>query len=101
MSSGPQQFDKYELRTLLGRNDSAEVWKAFDSHLNRYVVLKILHANLQNDPEFVTHFQQQAQAIASLHHPNIVRIHDVRVLPVEPASNSLTAFIVMQYVEGA
>lgn len=101
MSPGPQRFDKYELRELLGRTATIEVWKAFDSQLHRYVTLKILHTQLQNDPEFVTRFQQQAQAIASLHHPNIVQIHDVHVLPVEPASNILTACIVMQFVEGA
>src|SRR5712691_8708946 len=96
---GPQRFDKYELRELLGRGDTTEVWKAFDSQLNRYVALKILHADLLNDPEFITRFQQQARIIASLRHPNIVQIHDVQDSRA-PGSNSVTAIIVMKHVEG-
>src|SRR2546430_1104179 len=41
--SGPQRLGKYELHQRLGRGGMAEVWKAFDTQLQRYVALKILH----------------------------------------------------------
>jgi serine/threonine protein kinase len=78
----------------------AEVWKAFDRQLQRYVALKILHADLQNDPSFITRFEREAQVIASLHHPSIVQIHDFHISR-PPESDSTIAYMVMDYVEGS
>ena len=78
-SSNPQRLGKYELRESLGRGSMAEVWKAYDSQLERYVAIKILHADLQADPEFLTRFACEARVIASLHHPNIVQNIDLMV----------------------
>src|SRR5438105_11360272 len=99
MSTLTQRLGKYELRERLGRGGMAEVWKAYDSQLQRYVALKILHADLQTDPEFITRFEREARVIASLHHPNIVQIHDFQVAQAEN-SNSPIAYMVMDYVEG-
>src|SRR5438876_7896478 len=98
-SSNPQRIGKYELRERLGRGGMAEVWKAFDSQLERYVAIKILHADLQADPEFMTRFTREARVIASLHHPNIVQIHDFQIVH-PPESNRPIAYMVMEYVEG-
>jgi len=95
----PKRFGKYELRELLGRGGMAEVWKAFDTQLERYVAIKILHADLQADPEFMTRFTREAKVIASLHHPNIVQIHDFQIYQ-PPESKSPIAYMVMDYVEG-
>jgi eukaryotic-like serine/threonine-protein kinase len=97
--SGPQRLGKYELRERLGRGGMAEVWKAFDTQLQRYVALKILHADLQNDPNFISRFEREAQVIASLHHPNIVQIYDFHIAR-PPESDSTIAYMVMDYVEG-
>ena len=99
MSTNPRQLGKYELRERLGSGGMAEVWKGFDTQLHRYVAIKILHANLQNDPEFITRFVREARAIASLHHPNIVQIYDFQTVNPSESSNSL-AYMVMDYVEG-
>src|SRR6266702_2552582 len=99
MSTNPRQLGKYELRERLGSGGMAEVWKSFDTQLHRYVAIKILHANLQNDPEFMTRFVREARAIASLHHPNIVQIYDFQTVNPSESSNSL-AYMVMDYVEG-
>ncbi len=103
MSTGfntdPKRFGKYELRELLGRGGMAEVWKAFDTQLERYVAIKILHADLQADPEFMTRFTREARVIASLHHPNIVQIHDFQIYQA-PDSNNPIPYMVMDYVEG-
>jgi serine/threonine protein kinase len=98
-SSNPQRLGKYELRESLGRGGMAEVWKAYDSQLERYVAIKILHADLQSDPEFLTRFTREARVIASLHHPNIVQVHDFQIVRPPEASSPL-AYMVMDYVEG-
>ena len=100
MSTEPvRRLGKYELQERLGHGGMAEVWKAMDTQLQRHVAIKLLHANLQADPNFVTRFQHEAQVIASLRHPNIVQIHDFQVSQ-PPESNTPTAYMVMSYIEG-
>jgi eukaryotic-like serine/threonine-protein kinase len=94
-----QRLGKYELRERLGRGGMAEVWKAFDPQLERYIAIKLLHADLQADPEFNTRFTREARVIASLHHPNIVQIHDFQISH-PPESHAPTAYMVMEYIEG-
>ena len=93
-----ERLGKYELVERLGRGGMGEVWRAFDTGLRRHVAIKILHADLQADPDFVTHFMREAQLVASLHHPNIVQIHDFQL--VEGEGSSVKAFMVMDYIEG-
>jgi eukaryotic-like serine/threonine-protein kinase len=78
----------------------AEVWKAFDTQLQRSAALKILPADLLNDPHFISRFQREAQVIASLHHPNIVQVYDFHIAR-PPESESTFAYMVMDYVEGS
>src|SRR2546426_12211504 len=100
MSEGHQSIGKYELLELLGRGGMAEVWKGFDPHLQRYVAIKILHADLQSDADFIKRFEREARAIASLRHPHIVQVHDFQLVdPTEPGN--LRAYMVMKYIEGA
>ncbi len=99
MSTNPQRLGKYELLERLGQGGMAEVWKAHDTQLQRYVAIKILHANLQEDPNFITRFEREAQLIASLHHPNIVQVHDFQVSR-SPESGAPMAYMVMDYIEG-
>src|SRR5437588_2225506 len=99
MSTNLRRLGKYELLERLGRGGMAEVWKARDTQLQRYVAIKILHANLQEDPNFITRFEREAQLIASLHHPNIVQIHDFQVSR-SSESEAPIAYMVMDYVEG-
>src|SRR5690242_2630111 len=94
-----RRLGKYELQERLGQGGMAEVWKARDTQLQRYVAIKLLHANLQADPDFVARFEREAQAIASLRHPNIVQIHDFQV-SLPPESPAPTPYMVMAYIEG-
>jgi serine/threonine-protein kinase len=93
-----QHLGKYELIDRLGRGGMGEVWKARDTQLQRYVAIKLLHADLQSNPDFVTHFMREAQLVASLHHPNIVQVHDFQLTDVE--GSSIKAYMVMDYIEG-
>ncbi len=99
MSTNPRSLGKYELHNLLGRGGMAEVWKAFDPRLKRYVAIKFLNANLRTDPTFATRFVREAQAVASLRHPNIIRIYDFESSISESENDSMT-YMVMDYVEG-
>jgi serine/threonine protein kinase len=94
-----RRLGKYELQERLGQGGMAEVWKALDTQLQRYVAIKLLHTRLLEDPNFITRFEHEAQLIASLHHPNIVQIHDFQVSR-PPDSDSPIAYMVMAYIEG-
>ncbi len=65
----------YEVLEVLGRGGMAVVYKARQRSLNRLVALKMLSESsaLEANARFVT----EANAVARLHHPNIVQIHDV------------------------
>ena len=82
----------------------AEVWKALDTQLQRYVAIKLLSANLQADPNFVSRFRHEAQIIAALRHPNIVQIYDFYTAEDHSAGSSdaeAIAYMVMEYVQGS
>jgi eukaryotic-like serine/threonine-protein kinase len=99
MSMEPRRLGKYELLERLARGGQGEVWKAFDPQLRRYVAIKQLHANVQSDPDFISRFEREARFIASLHHPNIVQIHDFQLV-LTPGSDATTAYMVMEHIEG-
>ncbi|MCU1698390.1 MAG: serine/threonine protein kinase, partial [Mycobacterium sp.] len=69
-------FGRYRLIELLGRGGMGEVWRAFDTAMNRVVALKVLPANLADDAQYQARFRREAQAAASLDEPHIVPIHD-------------------------
>jgi eukaryotic-like serine/threonine-protein kinase len=98
MSTHPQRLGKYELLEQLGYGGMAEVRKALDTHLQRLVAIKLLHANLKEDPHFIVRFEREAQLIASLHHPNIVHLHDFQIASSE--EEGAIAYMVMEYIEG-
>jgi len=93
-----ERLGKYEVLERLGRGGMGEVWKARDTQLRRFVAIKFLHANLQGDPDFITHFMREAQLVASLHHSNIVQVHDFQL--TDTRGSGTTAYMVMDYVEG-
>lgn len=64
---------------LVGRGGMGEVWRAFDTAMNRVVALKVLPANLADDAQCQARFRREAQAAASLDEPHIVPIHDFGV----------------------
>src|SRR5690554_7988914 len=71
----------------------AEVYRATDLLLSRAVAVKVLLPQFASDEEFVERFRREAQAAASLSHPNVVNIFDV-------GEDEGTYFIVMEYVRG-
>jgi eukaryotic-like serine/threonine-protein kinase len=102
MNRTPRHLGKYELLERLGYGGIAEVWKALDTQLQRFVAIKLLQPNLRDDPQFISRFQAEARMIASLHHPNIVQIHDFQVYASDDGDSqeASIAYMVMDYVEG-
>jgi pimeloyl-ACP methyl ester carboxylesterase len=92
---GPgQKLSQYEVVEKLGSGGMGVVYKALDRRLQRFVALKFLPPYLSAEPELKLRFTQEAQAIASLDHPNLCTIFEVE----ETADGQL--FIVMPYYEG-
>lgn len=84
---------RYEIIEHVGSGGMADVYKAHDRILDRIVAVKILHAQLASDEEFLRRFQQEAQGAARLSHPNIVSIYDV-------GEDKNRHYIIMEYIAG-
>ncbi len=67
----------YEILSFLGKGGMGEVYLARDPSLNRKVALKLLLDNFTRDEARVRRFIQEAKAVSSLNHPNIITIHEI------------------------
>jgi serine/threonine protein kinase/Tol biopolymer transport system component len=83
----------YEILQQLGEGGMGVVYKARDTHLDRFVAVKVLPAEKVSDPERRRRFEQEAKSASALNHPNIVTIHDI-------AEADGVSYIVMEYVAG-
>src|SRR5689334_3734143 len=96
MSTGVRKLaDRYELLSCIAIGGMGEVWKALDCQLQRYVAVKLLRPDCQNAARFVARFTQEARILASLSHPNIVKIHDFY-----SEGSPLLCYIIMDLIEG-
>ena len=87
--------NRYEILEEVGLGGMATVYKAKDHVLNRLVAVKVLKDEFTTDTDFIKRFNTEAQAAASLSHPNIVSIYDVG----HEDENNLY-YIVMELVQG-
>src|SRR5579859_4792303 len=83
----------YRLEMPLGKGGMATVYRAYQSAVKRYVAIKVMAANLADDPGFVQRFSREAQVIASLQHPHILPIIDY-------GQSDGLHYLVMPYLEG-
>src|ERR1700761_7818943 len=70
-------FGRYRLIELLGRGGMGEVWRAYDTEIDRVVALKMLLAQFGADATFEHRFRREARAAARLDDPHVVPIYDV------------------------
>lgn len=85
--------DRYEILERIGMGGMSDVYKAKDHKLNRHVAVKVLKQEFSENTNFVSKFRVEAQAAASLMHPNIVNVYDV-------GEDNGIYYIVMELVEG-
>ena len=88
---------KYKLLSLLGKGGMSSVYLAEHLLMRRHCALKVLPAKRVDDSSYLERFHREAQAAASLDHPNIVRAYDV---DHQEEGNRQIHFLVMEYVEG-
>ena len=68
---------RYRLLSLLGKGGMSSVYLAEHMVMKRHCALKVLPAKRVNDASYLGRFHREAQAVAALDHPNIVRAYDV------------------------
>lgn len=85
--------ERYEILSKIGTGGMADVYKAKDHKLNRFVAVKVLKPEFREDTTFIRKFRSEAQAAAGLTHPNIVNVFDV-------GDDEGVYYIVMELIEG-
>jgi serine/threonine protein kinase len=83
----------YQILSTIATGGTAVLYKAIQTSLDRFVVVKRLHSHLISDPNFTKRFELEAKAAASLDHENIVRIIDF-------GSSHDNYYIVMECIDG-
>ena len=87
------RIGRYELQRQLGTGGMGAVHLARDPDLQRFVAIKLLHANLAATPGARERFRREARSLAALNHPGIVTIHEI-------GEHDGADFIVMEYLQG-
>ncbi|MFJ6797594.1 protein kinase [Streptomyces sp. NPDC091268] len=105
MAEGPEHWGagglvgdgRYRLTHRLGRGGMAEVFAAEDVRLGRTVAVKLLRADLAEDPTSKARFTREAQSVAGLNHHAVVAVYDSGEDKIGP---NTVPYIVMELVEG-
>jgi eukaryotic-like serine/threonine-protein kinase len=82
-----------EIHSPLGAGGMGEVYRAFDTRLNREVAIKVLPESVSADPERLRRFDQEARAAAALNHPNILAVYQM-------ATHGGASYMVTELLEG-
>ncbi|MDD7220287.1 MAG: Stk1 family PASTA domain-containing Ser/Thr kinase [Clostridia bacterium] len=93
LKTGTIIAERYEILEKIGTGGMADVYKAKDHKLNRFVAVKVLKSEFREDTTFIKKFRSEAQAAAVLTHPNIVNVFDV-------GDDEGVYYIVMELIEG-
>ena len=88
-----ERLGPYEIFGLIGKGGMGEVYRARDTRLDRTVAIKVLPAEFSAQEERLRRFEQEAQVLGALSHPNLLAIHDV-------GAQNGTHFLVSELLEG-
>jgi serine/threonine-protein kinase len=89
---------RYRLDERIAAGGMGEVWRGHDETLGRTVAVKLLHANLSDDPVFRARFEAEARHAAALHDPHIATVFDYG--NEADAGGGYRSYLVMEYVDG-
>lgn len=89
----PLRVERYKFVEVIGTGGMSVVWLAYDHELKRQLAVKVLAGHISHDLSIQQRFRREAQHIASMSHPNIVRIYDFE-------ADDDGASIFMEYVDG-
>jgi eukaryotic-like serine/threonine-protein kinase len=93
LSAGQLLDGRYRVGSWIARGGMATVYLGTDTKLDRTVALKVAHAELAHDPDFVRRFTGEARSVARLSSPNVVGAYD-------QGSHAGLPYLVMEYVPG-
>ena len=85
--------NRYRVIDSLGRGGMAEVYRVWDEFRSVEIAMKVLRQDIAQDPIFLRRFKREAQSLAKLQHPSIVRFYGME-------REGLLAFLLMEYIEG-
>jgi serine/threonine-protein kinase len=84
---------RYRVESLIAHGGMATVYLGTDTRLDRTVALKIMHAELASDEDFVRRFVGEARSVARLSHPNVVTVFD-------QGADGRALYLAMEHVPG-
>jgi serine/threonine protein kinase len=87
-----QMLGPYRIINQVGKGGMANVYKAYQPSVDRYVAIKVLPSQLAESKEFATRFHQEARIIAMLEHPHILPVFDY-------GESDGVAYFVMRYLD--
>jgi len=97
-SAGPKPgdiiADRYRVVAPIGRGAMGTVYRAEHVQISKVMAIKLLHRELQQNPENVARFHREAESASRLNHPNTVHVFDFG------RTKSGSLYLVMEYVDG-
>ena len=89
-----ERVNNYEIRSILGEGGMGAVYLAEHPFMGRKAAIKVLRRELAEDRGLVERFMNEARAANAIHHPNIIDIIDVGLLP------SGIPYLMMEFLDG-
>ena len=93
-------LNHYKIIEKIGSGGMGDVYLAEDTTLNRKIALKVLPAEVANDPDRRGRFEREAKAVAALNHPNIVTIHSIEQSDPSGEFPEALHFLTMELISG-
>ena len=87
------RLGRYEIRSKIGEGGMGEIYLARDGKLNRNVAIKVLPVEFSQNADRLQRFEQEAQAVGALNHPNILAVYDV-------GTHDDASYVVSELLEG-
>src|SRR5687767_1355287 len=91
--SFPPTIGRYRIIGRLGKGAMGVVYRAVDDVMGRPVAIKVMMADLEEDPETSARFYREAQVAGQLAHRNVITIFDM-------GDDGGRPFIVMELIDG-